>query len=214
MKTSELIDALAAVDSEAVRPTIPSRRLIPAATAGTILAVAVLAWSLGFQPLGPALRAPWFWMKAGYCLALALAGFLLLARLARPGARLGVAGIVVGVLGLAGIGMMAAHASMHAPAAVRPSLWLGETWRVCPWRILALSAPIYLALVLGLRRLAPTRLALAGGAAGLLAGGLAGAIYGLYCREYAAPFVAAWYSAGMAACMFLGAALGRRLLRW
>jgi hypothetical protein len=81
-------------------------------------------------------------------------------------------------------------------------------------RIFALAAPVYLALVWSLRRLAPTRLARTGAAAGLLAGGLAAAVYGLYCQESTAPFVATWYTLGVGACAAVGAGLGRWLLRW
>jgi hypothetical protein len=109
---------------------------------------------------------------------------------------------------------MAVYTSMRAPADRQAVVWLGDTWRLCPWRILALAAPIYLTVTFGLRRLAPTRLAQAGAAAGLMAGGLAGAVYGLYCQESTAPFVAVWYTAGFAASALVGALLGPRLLRW
>jgi hypothetical protein len=214
MKTSDLIAALAIADPTPVRRTPPSSLVTPAAGIGLTIAFVVLASWLGFQPMAPAMAASWFWMKAGYSLALASAGFLLLVRVARPGARLGWTWVVVGALAIGAVWMMAARTSMHAPAETAPRLWLGSTWRVCPWRILALAGPIFLAIVLGLRRLAPTRLALTGGAAGLLAGGLAAAVYGFYCQENTAPFVAVWYSAGIVGCALVGALLGPRILRW
>jgi hypothetical protein len=214
MKTSELIAALAQADTGPVRLARPMNRLASGAAAGVLAAVLILAAWLGFQPLSAALGASWFWMKAGYSLTVALVGFLLVIRLARPGAARGRAWLVVGALALAAIWMMAVHVSMHAPADRQSAVWLGNTWRLCPWRILALAAPIYLALIFGLRRLAPTRLGQAGAAAGLMAGGLAGAVYGLYCQENTAPFVAVWYTAGFAASALVGALLGPRLLRW
>jgi hypothetical protein len=214
MKTSELIAALVAADGGPVRPSTPALRLAGAAVLGAALAAGVLALWLGYQPMSAAMRASWFWMKAGYSLTLSLAGLLLLGRLARPGGRLGAAGLIVGALAIAAMAMMAAHASMRAPADHRLALWLGDTWRMCSMRIVLLAVPAFVALILGLRRLAPTRLALAGAAAGLVAGGLAALVYGLYCQESAATFVAAWYSAGMAACALIGALLGPRLLRW
>ncbi|HEY2480706.1 MAG TPA: DUF1109 domain-containing protein [Caulobacteraceae bacterium] len=214
MKTSELIAALAQADTGPVRLARPMNRLAAGAAAGVLAAVLILALWLGFQPLSAALHASWFWMKAGYSLTVAAVGFLLVTRLARPGTPAGRSWLVVGALALAAIWMMAAHTSMRAPADRQAAVWLGSTWRVCPWRILALSAPIYVALTLGLRRLAPTRLAQAGAAAGLMAGGLAGAVYGLYCQENTAPFVAIWYTAGFAASALIGALLGPRLLRW
>ena len=49
-----------------------------------------------------------------------------------------------------------------------------------------------------LREMAPTRLRLAGAAAGALAGGAGAAVYALHCPELGAPFVAVWYVLGMA----------------
>jgi hypothetical protein len=161
-----------------------------------------------------AVRASWFWMKAGYSLAWFVAGFLILRRLARPGVRPGLAGVAVGVVALAVLGAMAANAAMRTPADQQPALWLGQTWKMCSMRVLALSIPIFVALAVGLRRLAPTRLRLTGAAAGLLAGGVSASVYGLYCQESAAPFVAVWYSLGIFASALSGAFLGPRLLRW
>jgi hypothetical protein len=214
VKTSDLIAALTTADSPPVRGATPTVPVAVAAGIGVVAAMAILALWLGFQPMAHAFTASWFWMKATYSLALAFAGFLLLIRAVRPGARLGLAWLVVGVLALGAIGMMAAHTSMRAPADRLTALWLGATWRVCSWRILTLAVPAYVAVALSVRRLAPTRLALAGAAAGLLAGGLAAAVYGLYCQESTAPFTAAWYSAGIAASTLMGGAFGSRLLRW
>ena len=91
---------------------------------------------------------------------------------------------------------------------------MGDSWRVCPFLILAISAPAYLAVVWALRGMAPTRLRLAGGAAGLLAGGVGATVYGLHCREMSPAFVVTWYSLGVASCVAIGALTGPRLLRW
>ena len=65
-----------------------------------------------------------------------------------------------------------------------------------------------------MKGLAPTRLALAGAAAGLLAGAGGALIYALHCPEMAAPFLAIWYLLGMLIPTAVGALLGPRLLRW
>jgi hypothetical protein len=109
---------------------------------------------------------------------------------------------------------MAGHETMRASPGAMPHLWLGDTWRVCPFRILALAAPIFAVVLWAMRRTAPTRPALAGAAAGLLAGAIGATVYGLYCEEASAAFVVAWYSLGIAACAAIGAAVGARLLRW
>ena len=65
-----------------------------------------------------------------------------------------------------------------------------------------------------MKGLAPTRLSLAGAAAGLLAGGVGAAIYALHCDEMGAPFLALWYVLGMLMPATLGALIGRHVLRW
>lgn len=214
MKTSELIEALAATDSARVRPIRPAVRLVPAVLAGASVALIILSLWLGFQPLAEAAHKPWFWMKGGYGVAAAFAGLTLTVALARPGGRTSLAGILIATLAIAAIWLMAIHSAMSAGREAQQSLWFGRTWMVCPWRILALSAPIWLTAVLAMRAMAPTRLAMAGAAAGLLAGGLSAIVYGLYCQESAAPFVAVWYSLGIAASAAAGALLGPRFLRW
>jgi hypothetical protein len=214
MKTSELIGALASAGGEPSPPRRPLARITPAAIAGVVLALAALSLWLGMQPLAAAIRADWFWMKAAYCLALAVSGLLILLPSLRPGGRISAVGLAALAMALAGIAVMAGQELVSAPAMLWPKLWLGDSWDLCPWRILLLAAPIYALLIVGARPLAPTRLGLAGAAAGLMAGGLAGAVYGFYCQEHTAPFVALWYSLGIGLSAALGALVGARLLRW
>jgi len=213
MKTDALIAALAA-DTAPVAPGAAARRLGLAAGAGAALAlILILAWLKPRSDLVAALATPAFWMKASYTLALSLAGGLLTARLARPGGRTGpgrwvLAGAVAVVAVLGAISLALAAPDQRAAA------WLGHSWTLCPWRILVAAAPVFVALVLALRRLAPTRLALAGAAAGLLAGAIGATVYGLACNETSATFLAFWYTLGIAGCAAIGAVLGRWLLRW
>jgi len=65
-----------------------------------------------------------------------------------------------------------------------------------------------------MRRMAPTRPALAGFAAGAFSGGVAATVYGLHCGESAMAFVGVWYTLGVLACAGLGAVVGRWALRW
>jgi len=91
---------------------------------------------------------------------------------------------------------------------------MGQSARVCPWRILFFALPPLAGLVWAMRGLAPTRLRQAGAAIGLAAGGAGAFIYALACTESTAPFLAIWYTLGMAACAALGWALGPLVLRW
>ncbi|HEY0034360.1 MAG TPA: NrsF family protein, partial [Devosia sp.] len=65
-----------------------------------------------------------------------------------------------------------------------------------------------------LRRMAPTRPALAGFAAGIMAGGTGAWVYSFACAENGIMFVALWYTLGILLVAGLGAALGRVFLKW
>lgn len=212
MKTSDLIEALG--ESAAPAPRVSSPRMVGLATlAGAAVALLVLALVWGFRPMPEAMHSPSFWMKAGYTLALALAGWAMSSRLARPGLGTRTAALAAGVT-VAAIWAVAAMQMSAMPKSQWTSALMGVSWNVCPWRILLLALPIFAAAVLALRRLAPTRLRAAGAAAGLLAGAAGASVYGLACTETSALFTAVWYSLGIAASAAIGALLGPRLLRW
>lgn len=212
MRTSDLIDILA----RDVRPAPPgavNRKLLTALVAGGLITFAIVALGLRCQPLLAAAQQPWFWMKAAYTGLLTIAGAVIVRRLSVPGSRLGAApfavGLVILVMFALGTGQI-----LSAAQAGRVPLWLGHTWKVCSPLILLLAVPIYACLIAAIRKLAPTRPALTGAAAGFAAGALAATLYGLHCPEQAAAFVATWYTLGIGAATALGALAGRRLLRW
>ena len=212
MKTSELIEALG--EDAAPAPRGSSTRLVGLFTlAGAAVALAALALTLGFRPMDVAMAQPSFWMKAGYTMVLALAGWGMASRLGRPGEGAGRAIIAAAVVIVAIWALAALEMSATPAAALRREL-MGQSWSVCPVRIMLLAVPIFAAAVLALRRLAPTRLHLAGAAAGLLAGAAGASVYGLWCTETSAAFTAIWYTLGIAACAAAGALVGPRLLRW
>jgi hypothetical protein len=62
--------------------------------------------------------------------------------------------------------------------------------------------------------MAPTRLRLCGGVAGLLAGSSATMVYCLHCPEMGVPFWGLWYFLGILIPAAIGLLLGPRLLRW
>jgi len=212
MRTDDLV-ALLAGDAGPTKARAFAPRLAGAAAAGAAVSIAILAVWLGFRPLMPAMHSPPFWMKAAYTSLLAVAALVASVGLARPGGRIGAA-LLLGAVTVAWLAMMAGHETMRTAAGDMPRLWMGVSWRVCPYRILALAAPIFAVVIWAMRRAAPTRPALAGAAAGLFAGAVGATVYGLYCQEASAAFVVAWYSLGLAVCAALGAAIGSRLLRW
>ncbi|WP_227651246.1 NrsF family protein, partial [Klebsiella pneumoniae] len=65
----------------------------------------------------------------------------------------------------------------RTPPALWLAMWLGHSWMICPWLVLALAMPIFVGLLWSFRRLAPTRLRAAGAAAGLAAGAFAATVY-------------------------------------
>ena len=213
MKTDELIAVLAA-HTPPVPPGALRRRLALALLVATAAATALVLIRLGMRPdMHFAMRKAAFWIKTGYTLALAACGFSLTLRMGRPGARPGPALAAAPAI-FGALAVLAAGELLTSPAGLRLDELMGDSWRVCPFLILAISAPAYLAVVWALRGMAPTRLRLAGASAGLLAGGVGATVYGLHCMEMSAAFVVTWYSLGVAGCVAVGALTGPRLLRW
>jgi hypothetical protein len=213
MQTSELIARLTA-DAKPLQTRAPLQRLSTALIAGMAVSfVAMWAW-LGIRAdLASAVWTAAYWIKFGYTLLFSAAALWLTDRLGRPGAPMGLpSGLVA-----ATILLIAAAATAQlgaAPAVEHHKLMMGSSAGVCPWRIVALSPPIFVSVALAMRRLAPTRPLRAGMAAGLLSGAAAAWIYAFHCDESATPFVAIWYTTGIATVGALGGVSGRWLLRW
>jgi hypothetical protein len=214
MKTDELIAALSAASEPVSARSAPRRRLIPLALVGAAMAFVLASLWLGLAPMAVAAIQPGFWLKLAYSTALGGLGLVLAARLSRPGAAIDLVltGSALALVAL--IVVVGATQLVQAPAQMRMPMMMGHSWSLCPWLIVTVAAPIYLAMALGLRGLAPTRPALAGAAAGLAAGGIGAAVYALHCPEYDPAFIAIWYTAGIVASAVLGGIVGSRLLRW
>ncbi len=213
MNTDSLIASL----SDGLRPVVRGAvewRLAAGVAIGMLVAIVILSLTLGFRPdLWLAMQGPTFWMKWGYSLSLSAAAIFVSSRLARPdpGTLRSLWLLGVPVLVLTGIGI---SELAHTPRGDWLAMWLGKTWMVCPWLVLALSAPIFVGLLWSFRKLAPTRLRAAGAAAGLSAGAFAATVYCLHCPEVSAIFVLTWYSLGILLAAAIGALVGPRLLRW
>ena len=213
MRTDDLVQMLAK-GAEAVDARAPARRALAALAAATVCALLLMAGLLGLQPaLAQEAIEPMFWVREMFCAALGAAGLLCVARLARPGMRLGLAplGVAAPLLAmwiLGSVGLLAADPQE------RSILLFGQTASVCPFLIALISVPLFFALVWILRALAPTQLRLAGAAGGFASGAVGALVYSLHCPELAAPFLGIWYVLGMLIPTFVGALLGPRLLRW
>ncbi|MBI3433448.1 MAG: DUF1109 domain-containing protein [Hydrogenophilales bacterium] len=213
MKTDDLVRLLATGEGSVQRHAA-ARRYAIAIAVGVVAAGVLMLGVLGVRhDLAEAVRLPMFWAKIGYVASLGVASLLAVLRLSRPGARLD---RVLPALAVPVVAMwtLAAFVLAGAEPGQRMGLLLGATWTECPFLIAMLSAPMFAATLWAMRGLAPTRLPLAGTAAGLLSGTVGGLVYCLHCPEMEAPFIGIWYLLGMLIPAATGALLGRRVLRW
>ena len=213
MRTDDLAFMLA-TGADAVDAKAPLRRSLFAVGCATLLALFVMAIWLGVRPtLIGDLELPMFWVKEIFCVALVAGGLFAVTRLARPGVSLARVPALLVVPMLAMWGLALADLLTASPED-RSELMLGISWTVCPYNIAVLSVPIFVAIVWAMKGLAPTRLRLAGSAAGFASGAIGALVYTLHCPELAAPFLGIWYVLGMLIPTAVGALLGPRLLRW
>jgi hypothetical protein len=211
MDTDQLIRTLAA-DNTRARPV------------GFVLALALLAAApvsllmffaeLGVRPdVMIAMRNPFFDLKFAVTLALATSAILVSLHLSRPEASMQGWGwlfmIPAGLLvaGISGEMMMPQRLPMMTRL-------VGQNSRICMTAIPAMSLPLLVAALIGLRHGAPTKPALAGAVAGLLSAGLAATFYASHCTDDSPLFVAIWYTIATALVTAIGALAGSKVLRF
>jgi hypothetical protein len=213
MKTDALIDRLAS-GTVPVRRNAAALRILAAAVAGSIVALAMIVGLLGLRhDWNMATMEPVFWVKLLYTGGVALIALASAAVLARPEASpprtLWMLLLPFGI-----VAMLAAAELIATPREHWMPLITGSRSRYCSPDILLFSLPVFAALVLAFRTLAPTRLRWTGATLGLAAGALAGVIYCLHCPEDGMTFITVWYSVGMLLPALLGALIGPLVLRW
>ena len=212
MQTDDLVTLLSQ-DAPPVKRFAVVRPMAGALTVGVAVCILLMILTLGIRPdLSQALQSAPFWTKFSYTLVVALISLWIVERAGRPGvsSRLPVALLTVPVIAL---GFLAIW-QLSQPSADRDLLLMGHTAKVCSMLVIYLSVPLLAAAFWILRLMAPTRLRLAGAAAGLLAGSAAATVYAFHCPEIAAPFVFLWYSSGILLSTAAGALLGPVALRW
>ncbi len=212
MQTDELIAQLS-TRLEPVKTGAVARLLLGAALIG--IAGSILVMVLMLHPrrdMATAILSFGMWTKLVYTFAIAAFGWWLVERAGRPGADMTRPTLLLALPVLA-IALLAIL-QMSAPGADMPKLVLGHSSRVCAFLVTLTALPTLAATFWALRRLAPTRLTLAGAGAGLFAGAAGAFVYSFHCTEGSAPFIALWYSLGIALTTAIGAFLGRHLLRW
>ncbi|MBA8900481.1 MULTISPECIES: DUF1109 domain-containing protein [unclassified Phyllobacterium] len=213
MTTNDLIERLASELKPVSRRAVIRR--IGIGLGISAVASAILMWSwLGMRPdLMTAAGTMAFWTKFAYTLALAVGGAWAIKRIAYPLGSIRISLIVMGTA-VAIIAALAFAQLAMSPRDHYMPMMKGHTITVCTFNIVVLSLPLLFGCFWILRGLAPTRLTVAGTAAGLAAGSIAALIYSFHCDESAMPFIAIWYTLGVLSSALIGAIAGRFVLRW
>ncbi len=211
MNTDQLVDMLARNAGPAPRTTaLP--RLLPAMLFGGLCSVLLSWWLVEPLPIEIFYSSATA-IKLSYAVLLAVTAGLLTARLARPVAHL--TSVRRGVVGTIALMMLIGVLTLTvAPANQRLETVFGNTWLTCPWTLMSFSLPALAAILWAVRGLAPTQLAAAGWASGLLAGALGAMGYALACPEQSSTFIAIWYTLGIMLTAWIGRILGPIVLRW
>lgn len=210
-------DALIATLSSSLKP-VPRwavrRRLLLGILAGGAITLLLVVAGLGIRPdISLAMHGFAFWMKWTYTASLGIFSIVLVSRLARPEA-ISLRGLWLLAVPFVLLAVVGAIEMAHVAPSDWLKMWLGRTWKLCPWLVLMLAGPIFIGLLWSFRKLAPTRLRAAGAAAGFAAGAWAATLYCLHCPEVSAIFVLTWYTLGIALAAGAGALIGPRFLRW
>lgn len=212
MRTDDLIAQLSA-DLQPVKTGAVTRVLLIAVGIGTAASIALMLGQLGLRhDFATAITSFGLWMKVTYTFVIAGFGLWLIERAGRPGADM-TRPMTMLALPVLAIALLAAL-QLSVPGVDMRRMVMGASADVCAANILLVAAPTLLAVFWALRKLAPTRLALAGAGAGLFAGAAGATIYAFHCMEATAPFIAIWYTLGIALTAGVGALSGRFLLRW
>jgi hypothetical protein len=198
---------------EPVRYGALTRMLVLAVVVGVIGSTILMLSALGLRhDFARAIVSFGMWTKLVYTFAIAVLSFWLVQRAGRPGADMGAIAriLLLPVLAIA----LLALAQLTTPGADIRHLILGHSSRVCAFLVILTALPTLAATFWALKRMAPTRLTLAGLGAGLFAGAAGAFVYSFHCTEGSAPFIGIWYSLGIALTAVIGGFLGRNLLRW
>lgn len=213
LRTNDLIDMLAAAQQP--QPASPPWTAMAAGLAtGLAAALLLMAATLGVRPdLVVSLGDFTLWLKFGFSALVLLAGGMAARQLSLPGKEWNGAGFVLSLIFVIVVVWALVDLAGRPPAEWAPCI-VGQGWLTCLVAIPLLSLPTMVMMGAAMRRMAPTRLHLAGTLLGLASGGAAAFAFTLACQDDAVPFVAVWYSLALGISALLGRLLGPRLLRW
>lgn len=212
MDTEQLLRTLAADNSHRARPV--GQVLMLALLAAAPVSLLIFFAEFGVRPdVMTAMKNPFFDLKFAVTLALAISAVAVALHLSRPEASLRGFGwyllIRAGLLaaGIGGEMMMPQRLPMMTRL-------VGSNSKICLTVIPALSLPLLIAALIGLRHGAPSRPALSGAIAGLLSAGFAATLYASHCTDDSPLFVATWYTLAVALVAAVGALVGSRVLKY
>jgi hypothetical protein len=213
METRDLIGRLANDPPPVEQDAVP-KRLKRALLIGLASSTALLVAFYGVRSDMPELiLTTMFWSRLAFPLAIIATAMKLAERLGRPGAPLKLAWLAV-ALPIVTILLATAVILLATPSGYRLDLMLGTTWRVTTANVVLLSLPSLVPVMHAMKKLAPTRLALAGAGAGLVAGAQGLLVYSTYSSEMSVPFWGIWFVLAIVITAGIGAALAHRYLRW
>src|SRR3954468_10421483 len=203
MRTDDLIGQLSA-HLEPVKHGAIGRLLLATVVIGMIGSAVVMLGMLGLRhDFSSAMMSFGMWTKLAYTFAIAVFAFFLVERAGRPATSMSRALLLLALPVLYIV--LLAIIQLSAPGADKHGLMMGHSSQVCAPLVLLTSLPTLAATFWALKRLAPTRLTLAGAGAGLFAGAAGAFVYSFHCTEGAAPFIAIWYTLGIVATVAVGA---------
>lgn len=212
MRTNDLIDAIAA------DAATPPKRLTPAFWAGLGVS-AVGAWIASTMTMDPrpdiaaALETVRFPLKFVLTSAFGIAAAALAMRLARPGVGAGPARVAI-MVAFAMLAVAVGTELLVVPSDAWAARLVGQNWLVCLIHLPLFSAIPLAAILIAMRRGAPSSPTRLGAAAGLLAGAVGATFYAAHCPDDSPLFVAVWYTLAVGMVTLVGAALGTRFLKW
>jgi hypothetical protein len=212
MDTDQLIRTLAADNSNRARSV--GFTLMLALLAAAPVSLLMFFTELGARPdVMVAMRNPFFDLKFAVTLALAISAIAVSLHLSRPEVSLrGFGWLLLAPIGILSVGI---GGEMMMPQRLPMMTRLvGKNSLVCMTAIPAMSLPILVGALIGLRHGAPSRPAVAGAVAGMLSAGLAATLYASHCTDDSPLFVATWYTIATALVTAIGALAGSRLLRF
>lgn len=211
MKTEQLVTSLVA---DRARSTAPLGSSVGRAVlAGALVSLVIFALEFGPRVDLAAAFATWrFDLKLALVLAALTAASGACIAMARPVATARWRWGVLPVLLIASAALVTEIVVL--PAGTWEARLVGTNALVCLTAIPLFALAPLAAVLLTMRRTAPASPTLAGAACGALAAATAAVIYAFHCFDDSPLFVLTWYTLAAIPVVLLGAAVGRRLLRW